>query len=101
MITFDGVTTLISVCIALVSVIFAIRNSKRNDVNDIEKRATENATINVKLDTIQTTMTDVRYDITATKNEVQKLAERMATVEQSTKSAHHRLDTLEKGKNNG
>lgn len=98
--TFDKIVTLVSVLIALVSVIFAIKNSKRNDVKDIEKRASENAIINVKLDTIQNNITDIKYDVSATKQDVSKLSERMIKVEESTKSAHKRLDEYEKGRKN-
>lgn len=98
--TFDNIVTLVSVSIALISVIFAIKNSKRNDVKDIEKRASENAIINVKLDTIQNNITDIKYDVSATKQDVSKLSERMIKVEESTKSAHKRLDEYEKGRKN-
>ncbi|MEE0420346.1 MAG: hypothetical protein UDG86_09920 [Lachnospiraceae bacterium] len=71
-----------------------MRNNKRADVTEIERKATETATINVKLDQIGTDVRDIKYDITGLKKDVQGLNERMIIVEQSTKSAHHRLDDL-------
>ena len=37
----------------------------------------------------------IKYDMTAVKKDVQGLTERMIVVEQSTKSAHHRIDGIE------
>lgn len=96
------ISTLISIFalfVTAVSVAFAIysgiKNGKRNDTSDIERKAAETATINVKLDQIGGDVRDIKYDMTATKKDVQALTERMITVEQSTKSAHHRLDAVE------
>lgn len=91
-------TELIAVLISIISVsgalFFGLRNNKRADVTEIERKATETATINVKLDQIGTDVRDIKYDITGLKKDVQGLNERMIIVEQSTKSAHHRLDDL-------
>lgn len=86
------IVTMISVAFA---VYFGLKNAKRSDTTDIERKAAETATINVKLDQIGGDVRDIKYDITATKKDVQALTERMITVEQSTKSAHHRLDAVE------
>lgn len=48
---------------------------------------------------LQERIKDVKGDISVLSNRVDKhnnLVERMAVVEQSTKSAHHRIDTIEK-----
>ena len=97
-----GISTLISIIalfVTLISVAFAVyfglKNTKRSDTSDIERKAAETATINVKLDQIGGDVRDIKYDMTAVKRDVQSLTERMITVEQSTKSAHHRIDGLE------
>lgn len=86
----------ITVIISAVSVAFAIyfglKSNHRSDVKEIEDRAANNAKVNMKLDNISQTVNDIKYDITATKKEVKELTERVVSVEQSTKSAHHRLD---------
>ncbi len=74
------------------AIFFGLKSNRRNDVKDIEERAANNAKVNMKLDTISSTVTDIKYDITLTRNEVKELRERVVSVEQSTKSAHHRLD---------
>lgn len=93
--TFSDWIPLISVSISFISVIFVVRNSKRNDIADIERRASENAVINTKLDNIQTNVSGLSIKTDLTDNNVGKLTERMVAVEESTKSAHRRIDGVE------
>lgn len=90
------VALLISIVSVVCAVFFGLKNSKRADTSDAEKKAVETATINVKLDGIAGDVRDIKYDMTAVKKDVQGLTERMIVVEQSTKSAHHRIDGMEK-----
>ncbi|WP_050638821.1 MULTISPECIES: hypothetical protein [Clostridia] len=87
---------IISIVSTSFAVFFGIKNTKRADTSDAEKKAVESATINVKLDTIAGDVRDIKYDMTAVKKDVQGLTERMIIVEQSTKSAHHRIDGIAK-----
>lgn len=89
------ITLLIAIASLSASIYFGLKNSKRGDRSDIEDKAAETATINVKLDNIGNDVKDIKYDISAVKTDVQNLAERMVIVEQSTKSAHHRIDGIE------
>lgn len=93
--TFSDWIPVISVFISFISVIFVVRNSKRNDIADIERRASENAVINTKLDNIQTNVSGLSIKTDLTDNNVGKLTERMVAVEESTKSAHRRIDGVE------
>lgn len=77
------------------SIFFGLKNSKKSDTEDITKRVERDTTVNLKLDNITNVVNDIRYDISATKKEVQALTERVATVEASAKQAHHRIDRLE------
>lgn len=86
--------TLISVISVACAVISAIRSNRRADTSQIERKAAETAVINTKLDQIGADVRDIKYDVTAVKRDIVDLTERMVVVEQSTKSAHHRLDTL-------
>lgn len=88
------IAILISVISVLSALFYSARNSKKQDYSDVEKKAIETATINVKLDSIGNDVKDIKYDITAVKREVTSLTERMIIVEQKTKSAHHRIDEL-------
>jgi uncharacterized protein YpmB len=88
----------ITIVISAVSVAFAIyfglKSNRRNDVKDIEERAANNAKVNMKLDIISSNVTDIKNETSATRVEVRNLTERVVAVEQSAKSAHHRLDDL-------
>lgn len=86
------VAILLSIVSVAFSVYFGLRNNKRADTSDVEKRAYENAMVNSKLDEIGRNVSDIKEDIAVTKTEVQSLSGRMIVVEQSVKSAHHRID---------
>lgn len=88
--------SLLAIIVPALGVFIAFLVFRRNSNEDIRIRATETATINVKLDTIASDVKDIKYDITNVKNEVQALSERLVKCEESTKSAHHRLDGLSK-----
>ena len=97
-----GLSTLISafaLIVTLISVAFAIyfgiKSAKRNDNSDVENKAIERATINVKLDQIGGDVRDIKYDVTGVKKDLQLLSERVVKVEEAAKSAHRRLDGIE------
>lgn len=92
------IALLLSVVSVAFSIYFGLKNKKRNDTADTERKATETAVINVKLDQIGGDVRDIKYDMSTVKKDVQNLTERVVAVEQSTKQAHHRIDDLAEGK---
>lgn len=90
------VALLVSFLSAAFSIYFGLKNSKHTDVEDIERRAAESAKTNAKLDSISSTVNDIKYDISATRKDVQTLSEKLVTVDASCKSAHKRIDRLER-----
>lgn len=91
------ITILISVVSVAFAVYFGLKSARRADIKDIEERTAQNTTINIKLDSISNTVNDIKYDISETKKKVDEIDRRLIVVEQSTKSAHHRLDNMERG----
>lgn len=89
------VTILISVVSVAFAIFFGLKSNRREDVKAIEERATKNAEINYKLDAISGTVNDIKYDVSATRKKVDDLDKRLIIVEQSSKSAHHRIDRME------
>lgn len=96
------VPTLISIIALIITAIsigfaiyFGLKGSKRNDNSDIKNEAYEKASINVKLDQIGGDVRDIKYDMTGVKKDFQMLNERVIKVEESAKSAHHRIDGME------
>lgn len=97
--TLPIVISLIGVCISAISVCAVIyfnsKSSKHTDVKDIERQVAERTEMNMKLDEINRNTTDIKYDVSAVKKDVQAHGDRIIKVEESVKSAHHRLDTIE------
>ncbi len=88
----------LTMLISVVSVAFAIyagtSNLKRSSATDIKKDAAETATINVKLDTINRGVEDIKLEQKSISKDIKELSDRVLVVEQSTKSAHHRIDEI-------
>lgn len=88
----EYIPVIISFLALLATIYFNGSGKKRTETSDAVQKAAETATINVKLDQIGGDVRDIKYDITSVKGDVQNLKERMVVVEQSTKSAHKRMD---------
>lgn len=88
--------TYITIIISAISVSFAIyfglKNNRRADDRDIADKVARDTKINIKLDDISGDVKEIRYDISETKKQVADMDKRLVIVEQSAKSAHHRLD---------
>lgn len=91
-ITFNEVLTIISVVAA---VYFAFKSNSRANNDEVSKKAQIDAILSQKLDSISDDTKEIRKEITDVKVKVNDLSERVVIVEQSTKSAHHRLDRYE------
>ncbi|KMT23025.1 hypothetical protein [Clostridium cylindrosporum] len=74
---------------------------RRNYDNDLKKdtanTASRQSIIDIKLDYISKGVDDIRLDIKAQDKRIDELNNRMIKVEESTKSAHKRLDGIERG----
>ena len=89
------VTILVSVVSVCFAVYFGLKSSRRNDIKDIQEKAERDTRINIKLDDISGDVKDVKYDISSVKKKVDEIDRRLLVVEQSVKSAHHRIDRLD------
>lgn len=77
------------------SVFIGLKNNKRTDTKDIEERVKNNTEINMKLDAISSNTTEIKNEVTEMRKELNSHDNRIIKVEESVKSAHHRLDGLE------
>ena len=89
------VTVLISFVSLCVAGIVGVTNIRRNKATDDRREASETTTLIVKLENINEGVNEIKSDMRNLRNDVQDLRDRLIMVEQSTKSAHHRLDSLE------
>ena len=89
----------IALIISAVSLGFGIyqgvSNLRRNDRQDNRTEATQITAVIVKLETIGEGVNEIKVDMRNIKNEINDIRERLTKVEESTKSAHHRLDGME------
>jgi septal ring factor EnvC (AmiA/AmiB activator) len=89
-------TILISSVSVAFAIYFGISNVKRNRAADERKDASEMTTVIVKLENIGETMMEVKRDLNALRSELHATSERLVRLEESTKQAHKRIDTLER-----
>ena len=86
---------IISVLSLAFSVFMGLKSNKRTDTKDIEERVKENTRINMKLDAITSNTTDIKNEVSEMRKEINSHDNRIVKVEESVKSAHHRIDGLE------
>ena len=89
------ITVIISFLSLCVAGVVAITSIRRNKSTDDKKEASEMTTLIVKLENINNGVNEIKSDMRNMRNDIQDLRDRLIIVEQSTKSAHRRLDGLE------
>ena len=70
-------------------------NSKKNTKQETKEETTVITSIGTKLDLINKNVDEIRLDNKDFNKSMHQLGERISAVEQSAKSAHHRIDNLE------
>lgn len=80
----------------IVGAIIGYMSYQKKNQKDIETDASQKTVVATKLDYISKGVDDIRLDIKAQDTKISNVIERLIKVEESTKSAHHRLDTFEK-----
>lgn len=78
----------------IASVYFSGRKSKKADIDDAVRQAELNARINAKLDSIAADVRETAKNVDRLREEIAEHGNRIVAVEQSAKSAHHRIDEL-------
>lgn len=82
--------------IAALSLVVAAIALLANTRKDTRTSAKREALTEAKLDGIVNGVTEIRVDLRSMREELRDHGQRIAAVEGSAKSAHHRLDELEK-----
>lgn len=87
----------ISVALActVLGAVISFLSFQRSKGHDIRTDTKEGAETKAKLDYIATAVDEIRLDNKARDREVSNLNERLIRVEESTKSAHHRINAIE------
>lgn len=95
------IALLISIVSVAFSIFFGVKSSKRTDTKDIEERVKENTRINVKLDNITQTTQEIKSEISSMREDIKSHNDRLIKLEESVKSAHHRIDGVVERLNGG
>ena len=76
-------------------IIIALLNYRRNSTKDIQDSASGNGELRSDIGYIKRGVDDIRLDLRAQEKRVGEIAEKVIRLEESTKSAHKRIDGLE------
>lgn len=70
--------------------------SEKDTKDEVKEDTRCNTMLESKLDYVSKGVDDIRLDIKAQDRKTSEIVERVARVEESVKSAHHRIDGIEK-----
>ncbi|WP_042472752.1 hypothetical protein [Bacillus ndiopicus] len=88
-------TAIVGVLSALIGMALTYLAFMRNRDKDVQRSAAESAVISTKLDSINVGVENIRIDMKVEQRERMELSERVTRVEESSKSAHLRINKLE------
>jgi peptidoglycan hydrolase CwlO-like protein len=82
----------VSILSLIVSAIVGFSTIKSRNSSDTKQETTQLTTLIVKLENINDGVNEIKADMRNMKDDVRELRDRVIKVEESTKSAHRRLD---------
>lgn len=82
----------VSVLSLIVSAVVGFSAIKSRNSSDMKQETTQLTTLIVKLENINDGVMEIKADMRNMKDDVRELRDRLIKVEESTKSAHKRLD---------
>lgn len=89
----------VGLLISIFSVIIAFLGYQLNRTKLLKSDSQESAELKAELGYIRKGVDDIRIDLKANEKQLIALGERITRVEESSKQAHKRIDTLVKGGN--
>ncbi|MEG2919425.1 MAG: hypothetical protein RR851_16030 [Clostridium sp.] len=89
------ICTVIGVICTVIGAVIGIGTFKRNQKKDIKQEGRDDAVVSTKLDYISRGVDDIRLDIKAQDRKIEDINGRLIRVEESAKSAHKRIDSVE------
>lgn len=95
--TWELAAALLSVAGCVCAILFGARNSRRADDKQLRDDTLSLARIEGKLDSANRGIEDMRVEVRTHGNQIAELGTRITRCEESCKSAHHRIDTVERG----
>ena len=95
MVTQEVLAYIIGIVGTLSGIIFAVIAYKRNNKTDNESKGKENGMMMTEIGYIKSGVDDIKRKQERQEEHHIEVISRLTTVEESTKSAHHRIDGLE------
>ena len=89
------VTVLVGLVGTITGIVLGIWKNKKDNERSLKEDTVQDTVMATKLDYISKGVDDIKIDIRAQDKRISDVVERLIKVEESTKSAHHRIDTLE------
>lgn len=86
----------VGVLIALGGLLLSYFGYQLNRTKEVKTDTQQDAKIQAQLEYIGKGVDDIRIDLKASERQIGALGERVTRIEESSKQAHKRLDTLEK-----
>lgn len=85
----------ITLLIAIGSFVIGFLGHRRKEKADTESEAKEKAVTNTKLDHIDNGVRDIQVQVRNTDNRLNEINDKVIRVEESSRSAHKRIDRME------
>lgn len=87
---------MIGIASAFIGILAGAIGIKRTLKNDIKEESNSQTKLEMQLNYISRGVDDIRLELKAQDNKINSLSEKVARLEESSKSAHKRIDDLEK-----
>ena len=91
------VTILLSAISVSIALYFGIKNNRRSQKKDDKEEASQDAIVITKLESIEKGVDDIKEELKGVKADVKDDHDRIIRLEESSKQAHKRIDSLGKG----
>ena len=86
--------TIIAICISAAALLFTALSFRRTQNQDTSETATQRATMTADIKYIRDAIDEIKLENKVIQKDVSDLKTKVAQIEQSTKSAHKRLDDM-------
>ena len=91
------VTILLSAISVSIALYFGIKNNRRSQKKEDKEEASQDAIVITKLESIEKGVDDIKEELKGVKADVKDDHDRIIRLEESSKQAHKRIDSLGKG----
>lgn len=90
------ISLIVSVIALIANIFFNSKGSKKSDNKDLEERVKQDTKVDMKLDEIFRVSSETRNSIDSLRSDIQTHALKLTEIEASVKSAHKRIDSINK-----